>query len=77
MGSSRGRKQLGMAFAGVVLSIVVSAHETGDEGREGAAVVGRIAAETLVVENLGGFRNIARFLFLLAAVDDSSDAAGR
>jgi hypothetical protein len=65
-----------MAFAGAVLSVVVSAHDGRDGGAAGQAVAGRIAVEVLLTESMGSFRNIARLLFLMAASDSSPTGDG-
>lgn len=65
-----------MAFAGAVLSVVVSAHDGDDGGAAGQVVAGRIAVEVLLTESLGSFRNIARLLFLMAAADSSPTGDG-
>ncbi|GAB1515254.1 hypothetical protein [Actinophytocola sp. KF-1] len=76
MGSSRGRNRVGMALAGVALSLAVSAHDAGDEGAADGVVAGRIAADIFLAESVGGFRNIVRLIFLVAASDSSRAGEG-
>lgn len=76
MGSPRGRGRVGMAFAGAVLSLVVSAHDGDDSGAAGPVVAGRIAVEVLLTESMGSFRNIARLLFLMVAENSSPAGDG-
>lgn len=65
MSSSRRRGRAGMAFASVVLSIVVTTTRETDDGEHGD--VAEVAAEVIVTESLGSFKNVARLLFLIAA----------
>lgn len=65
-----------MALAGAALSVVVSARDGGDGSATGQVVAGRIAVEVLLTESVGGFRNIARLLFLMAAADSSPTGDG-
>lgn len=77
MGSSHGRNRAGMALAGAVLSLAVSAHDTSGEGAGERAVASRIAVEILLAESIGGFRNIARLVFLVATSDSSRTGEGK
>jgi hypothetical protein len=68
--SGRRRGRVGMTVVSAVLSIVVSAQHARQEGGEGHDGEGRFVAEMVVTESLGAFRNVARLIFLIAAVAD-------
>lgn len=68
--SGRRRGRVGMSVVGALLSFVISAQHAGRDGAEGRSVEGRLIVETMVTESLGGFRNLARIVFLIVAVAD-------
>ncbi|QFU88941.1 hypothetical protein [Amycolatopsis sp. YIM 10] len=64
MSGSGKRGRTGMAVAGVVVSLMLTAREPGHAEGE---VPGPAAAEVVVAECLGAFTKLARLVFLLAA----------
>jgi hypothetical protein len=56
-----------MTVVGAVLTLIISAQRSGEEGAGGHRGEGRAVAEIVVTESLGSFRNIARFIFLVVA----------
>lgn len=65
--AERRRRRLGMTVLGALLSCVVATQHAGKEGADKGAVV----AEIVLTESFGAFRDVARFVFLIATVVDA------
>jgi hypothetical protein len=63
-GSDRRRQRTRLAVAGFILSLIISAHREEHADEPGAG-----AAETVVAELLGSFRQAVRLIFLIATAE--------
>ena len=66
-GSDRRRQRTRLAVAGFILSIIVSAHR--EEHADGPETAGHVATETVAAQFLGTFRQVVRFIFLIATAE--------
>jgi hypothetical protein len=66
-GSDRRRQRRRLAVASFILSLLISAHR--GEHVDGQEAAGRLAAEIVAAEFFGTFRQVVRFVFLVATVE--------
>lgn len=68
-GSDRPKRGTRLAFAGFILSLLISAHREEHENVRGHEAAGQIGAEIVLTELFGSFRNVVRFIFLIATTE--------
>ena len=66
-GSNRPRRGTRLTMAGFLLSLLISAHR--GEHVDGQEIAGHIGAEIVVTELFGTFRNVVRFIFMIATAE--------
>jgi hypothetical protein len=66
-GSNRPRRGTRLTLAGFLLSLLISAHR--GEQVDGQEIAGHIGAEIVITELFGNFRNVVRFIFMVATAE--------